>query len=825
VILSLALVSAAPGHAADFQLSLTPEPSYQSDAVGSIPQGAPVGPLENGPRSQAAPPPPIAGAPPLLTSWEGNNFDTTIPLNGSIFIPPDPHGASGPAHVVNVTNVMIEWYQKNSTLDSSQLLATFFAPLVPLTTLFDPKVLYDQHEGRFVVVALERTDDPNPPNNPGQDTSRILVAVSKTSDPNGGWWFHSINSKVTINISGIGPLPFWADYPGLGVDEDAVYITNNMFVFPSTGFAGFGGVRLWIVHKGVVGGFYSGNPATVTIHDPDVNGVGEFTMQPAHVFGTVPGAVNTFLVSGGWSTDFSVGPAGTEALSVTTVTNPLGAVAFSQKFVLIADIEDATIALPDAPQDPNCPLVHADEDPPGIPIDTGDRRALNAVWRSGSLWTTNTALPKAGADINQATTHWYELDTNQAGCPVINFGGVGAEDLSPTTWTYWSQIAVDGCGNMAIGFAASSPTLHAGAYYTGRRASDAFGFVQTTGTLMPGQDCYRRTFCAPRNRWGDYSGISVDPTDDCTFWIYNEYAAERGTPTACGAGGTNREYGRWATRWGAFRLNEAPVALCKDVNVVGVEVGGVCQATVGASDVDDGSFDPDGDPINFTLTPSGPYPSGTTNVQLIVDDGCKADTCTAQITVECPVPVKLTAFSVARSADGAVLDWTVADAIDHAGFHVYRQQVGAERVRISDGLITGGPDYTFVDETAPAAQTDYWLAELDRTGSTTWFGPVTLSAGGAVAPAVALSPGKPNPFSASTAIRFSVPEGGHVKLAVYSMNGRLVATLHDGFSATGEHLVEWDGRTETGSPASAGLYFVRLIVGSESHVQKLVYSR
>lgn len=112
-------------------------------------------------------------------------------------------------------------------------MASFFTSLTPLTGTFDPKVIYDQYNNRFVVVTLEQTTSPS-------NTSRIFVAVSQTSDPNGGWWFTSINSAVTITSL------CWADYPGLAVTDDAILVTNNMFSFSANAFQGS---RLWIIQK------------------------------------------------------------------------------------------------------------------------------------------------------------------------------------------------------------------------------------------------------------------------------------------------------------------------------------------------------------------------------------------------------------------------------------------------------------------------------------------------------------------------------------------------------------------------------------------------
>lgn len=136
---------------------------------------------------------PNALAPALLFSIEGINFDENATNTGFFVIPPDPIGAVGPGHLVSVVNTSIEWHTKAGVQENSQSLATFFAPVSPSTSIFDPKVIFDQYAGRFLVVALERVDTGINPN--AGNISRILLAVSKTANPNGGWWFHAINQR------------------------------------------------------------------------------------------------------------------------------------------------------------------------------------------------------------------------------------------------------------------------------------------------------------------------------------------------------------------------------------------------------------------------------------------------------------------------------------------------------------------------------------------------------------------------------------------------------------------------------------------------------
>lgn len=484
-------------------------------------------------------------APPLGVSWPGFNFDTNATTTGGwYFIPPDPIGAAGPFHVVNVGNVSIEMYNKVGVFAAPTIsLQTFFTPLgPPLNTFtFDPKVIYDQYADRFVVITLERMDSG------GVEDSYILVAVSQSSDPTMGWYYLAIHSKT--NISGTDT---WADYPGLAVDDKAIYITNNMFGFASTG-GNYGGMRLWIIDKNP---FYTGGGAIWNIFDPyTAAGVGTYqkTTQPAHMFGPLGGGLGTYLC--GYSGLTYGGPGGAEVVQVIEVTDPLGTGGgpyFVNQFVNCGDIENVggTYGFP--------PLPDAPQLGSSTPIEVNDRRALNAVWRDGNLYVSSTIIPNAGPDINQTTAHWWRLDTTAGigGIVTADQGNVGAEDIHAGMYTFFPSVMVDHCGNMAIGFAASSSSNYCGAYYTGRKAADPPGTVQPTGVLRAGVDWYVRFFSGTRNRWGDYSGLALDPADQVTFWVYNEYAEQRGTPL-----GSPPEYGRWGTQWGSFVIGCPPVAV------------------------------------------------------------------------------------------------------------------------------------------------------------------------------------------------------------------------------------------------------------------------
>ncbi|MFN2512726.1 MAG: lamin tail domain-containing protein [Pyrinomonadaceae bacterium] len=495
-------------------------------------------------------------APALGTSFDAINFNQDATTTGFFHIPPDPAGAAGPTHVVNVVNTSIEWYTKGGVRQNRQRLGrngsthlgSFFESQVPLTGTFDPKVVYDQYAGRFIVVTMERVEAA--PTN----QSRVFVAVSDDSDPNGTWYFQTLNTEEVI-----GGAQSWADFPGLAVDSEAVYFTTNMFRHnnqPSPG--AFSGQRLWIMAKAP---WYTGGTPAATRYDPatlaNANPLGSdggaviTTMQPTQMYGDAPGGVGTYLIAYGGLSD------GTSLyLQVIRVDSPLSSPVFTARFSLwgteAADDNTAT-AFPGAPQ-----LGTART------IATNDRRfSQNGVFRNGFLYCAAPTLKPVGAptDANQVTVHWFKIDPVLIDDQVLDpaptdQGNIGGEDIAVGTYTFFPSVAVDSLGDLAVGFAASGPNIFPGAYFAGRLAADPLGTMQAAGGLRAGRDFYVRTFnsATAASRWGDYSGMWLDPSDELTFWVFNEYALPRGTT---GIGSQPAEDGRWGNAWGSFKLAQA----------------------------------------------------------------------------------------------------------------------------------------------------------------------------------------------------------------------------------------------------------------------------
>jgi flagellar hook assembly protein FlgD len=86
-----------------------------------------------------------------------------------------------------------------------------------------------------------------------------------------------------------------------------------------------------------------------------------------------------------------------------------------------------------------------------------------------------------------------------------------------------------------------------------------------------------------------------------------------------------------------------------------------------------------------------------------------------------------------------------------------------------------------------------------------------------------LSQNSPNPFNPSTSIRYSVGKNGAmVRMHVYDVAGRCIATVLDETGQAGVHVVHWNGRDDDGRPVASGIYFCRLSVDAWSATRKMV---
>ena len=416
--------------------------------------------------------------------------------------PPDPTMAAGPKNVVVATNGRVNVFRKNGTLvtAASQGLLAFFSSLGAVASdgPFDPWLRYDEYINRFWLLAVSQSDSPQ--------RSTFLIGLSNTDDATQGWTLFSIDATPNGNTA----TSNWCDYPKLGVDAQAIYLTCNMFAFPSTtGSFQYAKIRVMTKDQFV-------NNACCFWWDfwnlrEDFLGItASFTVQPAYMHGA-SAANGEFLINAHTFCIFC--PPNT--LEVWHITNAQRCcVPGSQSS---PDLNQNSHDVGNFPSPPN-----ARQSGTTTGIDTGDTRLLYAFWKNGLLSTGQTLACNSGADACVAFT-----ELNVSGFPSISTVNDFAYQTAGVDYFY-PAVDVNAVGDKTMVFSRSSTSEFAGARYIGiPSSSTCTNCVNGPETVLQnGQNTYIRLEGPPlnRNRWGDYLGVAADP-DGLGIWIHGEFAA------------------------------------------------------------------------------------------------------------------------------------------------------------------------------------------------------------------------------------------------------------------------------------------------------------
>jgi hypothetical protein len=120
---------------------------------------------------------------------------------------------------------------------------------------------------------------------------------------------------------------------------------------------------------------------------------------------------------------------------------------------------------------------------------------------------------------NSSGVRWYEL-RDPGGTPTVFEQGTYAPDAA---FRWMASIAMDKAGNMLMGYSVSNPQISPGIRFTGRSASDPPNQMAIEQSAVAGKGSQTNP-----ERWGDYASMSVDPTDDCTFWFSTQFVSQTG---------------------------------------------------------------------------------------------------------------------------------------------------------------------------------------------------------------------------------------------------------------------------------------------------------
>jgi len=438
---------------------------------------------------------------PITAAMPGTqaNFDG-IPFPGVACncAPPDTNGEVGPSQYVQIVNEGYQVFDKSTgaSLLGPAGIATLwqgFGGVCQNNGNGDPVVLYDQLADRWIISQFAGVSVP----------TDECIAVSTTGDATGSYYRYGFH---------LGSNFF--DYPHLGVWPDAYYMSMNVFNSSGTAFLGpqpFAFDRAKML---------AGLPATF-ITTGVTGGSGEDVYLPADLDGaTAPpaGAPATFVEfpgGGAYRTfHFHVDFATPSNSSFTLFSSPAAA-----GFTALCSTTRSCV-----PQAGTTSRLDA----------IADRLMFRLAYRNfGDHESVVGNFTVSSGSV--AGIRWFEL-RNVTGGPVSVFQESTYQPDS--TWRWMGSAAMDQQGNIAIGYSASSGTINPQIRYAGRLATDPTGVLaQGEGTLFAGTGSQTGT----SSRWGDYSDITVDPVDNCTFWYTTEYYS---TTTSF----------NWRTRIGSFKF-------------------------------------------------------------------------------------------------------------------------------------------------------------------------------------------------------------------------------------------------------------------------------
>ncbi|NOZ77603.1 MAG: DUF4394 domain-containing protein [Acidobacteria bacterium] len=439
------------------------------------------------------------------------NFEGIGNIDG--VLPPDTNGDVGTNYYVQWVNLSFAIFNKS---DGSIAAGPFagnslwsgFGGSCESNNSGDPIVLYDRAAGRWFMSQF--TGD-----------NHQCIAVSTTGDPTGTWYLYDY-----LMDAGMGDFP---DYPKFGVWPDGYYYTANMFG------SSFDGAMAAVFERDKM---LNGDPAQmVYFYTADSSSFPSFSMLPADLDGLNPppaGAPNPIVEMVDDAFGYSA-PYNKDELVVMPLhvdwTTPANST-FGP-----AEIIDLTAA--GYPFDSNmCGYSRNCIPQPGTSqgLDTLSSRLMYRLqYRNfGSYQTlvTSHTVDENGSD--HAGVRWYELRNTGSGWSV-NQAGTYAPD-SENRWM--GNAAMDASGDIAVGYSVSSSTVYPSIRWAGRLAGDPAGTLgQGEATVIAGGGAQTHSAA----RWGDYSAMSVDPTDDCTFWYTQEYIATTGSAP-------------WKTRIASFKF-------------------------------------------------------------------------------------------------------------------------------------------------------------------------------------------------------------------------------------------------------------------------------
>ena len=445
--------------------------------------------------------------------------------------PPDTQGDVGPNHYVQWVNLGFQiWDKAGNSLygpANGNTLWSGFGGACETTNDGDPITLYDPLADRWLMSQFAL---PNYPNGPFYQ----CIAISTTADPTGTWYRYAYQM----------PVDKMNDYPKFGVWPDAYYMTVNQFA-GGTGAWGGAGVAAFERQQMLLG-----NPAARLIYfDTGTVTLNYGGVLPADLDGPPNGLVP---------------PANTPGLFLewddsTWLGDPADTLRVWEFHVDWATPANSTFGA-NANFDPNYMITTDNVDPdmcggsrdcipqPGTSqhLDAiADRLMYRLQYRNFGGYQTLVSNHTVDLGTDHAGVHWFELRNTGSGWGMFQQGVYGPD----ADHRWMASAALDHAGNLAVGYSVSSSTTYPSVRYAGRLVGDPAGTLAQGEAILATGTGSQTSFS---NRWGDYSMMGVDPTDDCTFWYTQEYYQTNSSD--------------WRTRVGSFKFPSCSIGSTGTLN-------------------------------------------------------------------------------------------------------------------------------------------------------------------------------------------------------------------------------------------------------------------
>jgi hypothetical protein len=420
--------------------------------------------------------------------FQAFTFQGDIPPDENLSVGINSTGTNPQTQILSVVNVSYRVFDTSGNLLvqgdlASNLFGTFSSSVCSSMDGGDPIALYDKLDQRWIVAQLAY--------NSTFTDNHYCLAISQTSDATGAYDLYDIPFGSNL-----------PDYPKLAVWSDGIYFSANIFAS-------------------------NGNTLTFT-------GAQACSLPRSDVT-TSPASVNFTCSPGTDATVYNILPADLEGRNLPpSGTGPDYFLQFEDNLTptsgnllrlyqlngtsldVVADLtvntfNEACGGGTCVPQSGTTQLLDS----------LGDRLMYRLSYRNYGGYQQIVANHSVQVDSSSQQTgiRWYALRSNSGGSPPFTVDKESSFSPDATYYRWMGSIAQDKNGDLGLGYSTSGVTTVPGIAVT--------GLLNGTDTYMEQEARFyngsNQSYQGSYSRWGDYSSVSVDPTDDCTFWYTNEY--------------------------------------------------------------------------------------------------------------------------------------------------------------------------------------------------------------------------------------------------------------------------------------------------------------